>query len=59
LSDEDDVWGIIEYELIVDDDDEFKREFSGFIVVNADLGLWLNGITKRNLPIPSCFDKLS
>lgn len=31
----------------------------GFIVVNADFELWLNGITKRNFPIPSDFDRLS
>ena len=55
---EDDVWGIVEFELMVDED-ELVGEFIGFIVVNADLGLWLNGMTKRNLPMPSDFDTLS
>jgi hypothetical protein len=35
----------------------------GFIVdfedIKADVGLWLNGTTKRNLPMPSFLVKLS
>ncbi len=57
-----DVWRIVEYELRVDEV-ELVGEFIGFMVefdeVKADVGLWLNGITKRNFPIPSFFDKLS
>ncbi len=62
LVDNDGVWRIAENALSVDDD-ELVGEFIGFIVefedTKADVGLWLNGITKRNFPIPSDFDTLS
>jgi hypothetical protein len=62
LFDDNDGWRIFENELIVDEN-ELVGEFIGFIIgfddIKADVGLWLNGITKRNLPIPSFFAKLS
>jgi hypothetical protein len=48
----------MEFELVVDED-ESDGEFIDFIAVKADLELGLNGITKRNFPVPSDFDILS
>lgn len=54
--------------LVFDDDDGRIEENEGFVneeellvfeEIKAEVGLWLNGTTKRNLPIPSFFDKLS
>lgn len=38
------------------EDDEFVFDLED---IKADVGLWLNGTTNRNLPIPSFFDRLS